>query len=98
MTYEEKMKLKHEFEKKYAIEEYGIVAAKLYLGDKYRMELTEEELKFMDELNMICESDPELFDILKNEYEQYGLDEIDKAIKEKYKNKENEKNQDEQER
>ena len=63
---------KKTFESQFPLATYGHTMLKVLLNDIYRMELTQEDLTFLKELNMIGGDDFEIT-ALKNEYLEAGI-------------------------
>lgn len=60
------------FKNKYPFDTYSHTVVKSILNDMYRMELTQEEVAFLKELNMISGDDFEAND-LRNQYLEQGI-------------------------
>lgn len=67
-----KMENKDVFLTKYPIEIYGSTMLKVMLNDLFRMEMTQEDLKFLKDLNMVANDDFELYEDLTLNYIAQG--------------------------
>lgn len=82
------MEANNDFLQKYPKQEYGHYALLLLCNDSFRFELTQEELSFLADLNMLQESDPELFEDIMLGYLSASLSDMltEKEVQEKVKN------------
>ena len=80
MTFRQK-----EFLEKYPIEIYGSTFLKILLNDQFRMELSEEDLKFLKAFNMISDDDFELA-ALRVDYLAYAVSDLYKERSQEFIN------------
>lgn len=88
-----------DFERKYPKENFGYFSMILLFNDDLRLDLTQEQLAFLADLNLIQESDPELADSILLGYLSKSMSDIietDVEFREKLTNYLNEKSEQEQ--